>query len=101
MKIRKHEVPIVRKGNSKSIAWSIELGVTKLNHELDVESFGRYKVLSNGDDCLLFKGKPSRRMLERFAYRSNLPKGTQFSIVIYKYKNKQWETLPNYIITVH
>ena len=101
MKIRKHEVPIVRKGNSKMIAWSIELGVTKLNHELDVESFGRYKVLRNGDDYLLFKGKPSRRMLERFAYRCNLPKGAQFLIGIFKYKNKQWEILPNYIITVH
>lgn len=101
MKIRKHEVPIVRKGNSKLIAWSIELGVTKLNHELDVESFGRYKVLSSLGNCLLFKGKPSRRMLERFAYRCNLPKGTQLSIVIYKFKNKQWEPLPNYIITVH
>ena len=101
MKIRKHEVPIVRIGKSKEIAWSIDLGVAEIKYDLSLNEFDGYKVIKRIGNFWLFKGKPSRRMLERFAYRCNLPKGAQFSIVIYKYKNKQWETLPNYIITVH
>jgi tRNA G37 N-methylase Trm5 len=99
MKIRKHEVPIVRRGKSKVIAWSIELGVAAMKYNLSLNEFDGYKVIKRIDSSLLFKGKPSRRMLERFASRRHIPKGAQFTIGIFKSEDKSFQ--PHYLITVH
>ena len=96
MKIRKHQVPVVRINKGECPAWSMSSLLLECCDKIDKS----HKVLCHDRRNILFKGKPSWRKLERLVCKMNLPKGFVLPITIWIGDGKAWRC-DFYYIHIH